>query len=986
MYLKTIKAYGFKSFADKIEINFEKNINGIVGPNGSGKSNVVDAVRWVLGEQSMKSLRGETATDIIFSGSKSRKPLNSASVTLIFDNTDLYLPIQYTEVSVKRVIYRSGENEYYLNNEKCRLKDITNLLTDTGADKESFNIISQGKIDEILSTKPADRRGVFESAAGVMKYKKRKEEAVKKLERTNLNLNRVNDIINELENNLPPLERQSKDATKYLEVKDVLSNLNISLIASDITKLTHEEKIIAEKIDTLKDEVVKLSTTHSTYDIELLEKKDEQKKLEEKLREEQNTLIELTKSIEKINADIRLFKMKEQYSAIDKSKEEENLIQKKEQLLIEKNTLNEQNNSIFTEQAKLAEEVTHLKEVSQKLQEELASKNKLTSMLEKSHQEINNLEYKINYLRDSLEKNNSLPHSVKSILNNKRLTGVHNIVGSLITMDNSYTTAITTALSASINYLVVSTTHDAKQMVTYLKENNLGRATFLPIDTIKPRTIDSQTLEKLKNTPGFIDIASNLVEYQERYQNIITNLLGNIIICNNIDTATNISKSIFNRYKIITLDGQVINVGGSITGGSIQNKNNIIKEKYDLENNLLEQESKKEKRKELENLLTIQNKKIAALNQEVLEKTTNTKASEELINEKKKKLIEQQECIASLELEIKNSTAIQENSSNQELERMLNMYYSAIASHDNIEKEINLLTSKKKNIEEHINEIEALSKQDNANISQKEKVLKELEIKRNTMDIKLDNLLISLGEEYNLTYESAINNYKLEIPENIAREKVRDLKNEIKSLGYVNVEAIEEYKQLKERYEFLNSQRQDLKNAESTLLEIMKEMDDIMKEKFLKTFESIRLEFKKVFHQMFRGGSAELRLTDPDNLLETGIEIEAIPSGKNLKNITLLSGGEKTFTAISLLFAILNVRPVPFCLLDEVEAALDDANVESFGRYLDEYRNKTQFILITHKKKTMEFANTLYGITMQESGVSKLVSVKLEDIEKESRK
>ena len=291
MYLKTIKAYGFKSFADKIEINFEKNINGIVGPNGSGKSNVVDAVRWVLGEQSMKSLRGETATDIIFSGSKSRKPLNSASVTLIFDNTDLYLPIQYTEVSVKRVIYRSGENEYYLNNEKCRLKDITNLLTDTGADKESFNIISQGKIDEILSTKPADRRGVFESAAGVMKYKKRKEEAVKKLERTNLNLNRVNDIINELENNLTPLERQSKDATKYLEVKDVLSNLNISLIASDITKLTHEEKIIAEKIDTLKDEVVKLSTTHSTYDIELLEKKDEQKKLEEKLREEQNTLI-----------------------------------------------------------------------------------------------------------------------------------------------------------------------------------------------------------------------------------------------------------------------------------------------------------------------------------------------------------------------------------------------------------------------------------------------------------------------------------------------------------------------------------------------------------------------------------------------------------------------------------------------------------------------------------------------------------------------
>ena len=314
MYLKCMKAYGFKSFADKIEIHFEKNINGIVGPNGSGKSNVVDAVRWVLGEQSIKSLRGDTSTDVIFSGSKSRKPLNSAMVTLIFDNSDFYLPIQYTEVSVKRVMYRSGENEYYLNNEKCRLKDITNLLVDTGADKESFNIISQGKIDEILSTKPGDRRAVFESAAGVMKYKKRKEEAVKKLERTNLNMNRVEDILRELENNLIPLEKQSKDATKYLEVKDVLSDLSIALMASDITKFNHEIKTLEEKINTLNDEVVSLSNTHSSYDIDLLTKKDEVKNIEIKINQEQNTLLEITKSIEKINADIRLLKMRKQYS------------------------------------------------------------------------------------------------------------------------------------------------------------------------------------------------------------------------------------------------------------------------------------------------------------------------------------------------------------------------------------------------------------------------------------------------------------------------------------------------------------------------------------------------------------------------------------------------------------------------------------------------------------------------------------------------
>ena len=982
MYLKSIKAYGFKSFADKIEINFEKNINGIVGPNGSGKSNIVDAVRWVLGEQSIKSLRGDTSTDIIFSGSKSRKPLNSASVTLTFDNSDFYLPIQYTEVSVRRVMYRSGENEYYLNNEKCRLKDITNLLVDTGADKESFNIISQGKIDEILSTKPGDRRAVFESAAGVMKYKKRKEEAVKKLERTNLNLNRVNDILYELENNLTPLEKQSKDATRYLEVKDVLANLNISLMTSDITKLNQETKHIEEKVNHLKDEIVSLSNTHSSYDIDLLTKKSEIKTLEEKINKSQNTLIEITKSIEKINGDIRLLKMKKQYSEKEETKEEQRLLQQKELLLKIELQINEEKNNIAKLQDILklkTEDVTKTEKDYLKMLEE---KNKINEKVEQNDREINRLKYKIENLETSIENGNQIPNSIKSILNHPRLSGAHHIIGNLLKIENLYTTAITTSLGASANYLVVDTTEDAKRMISYLKENKLGRATFLPLDTIKPRNIDSLTYEKLKGQEGFIDIAANLVTYDQIYQNIIFNLLGNIIICKNLDTATKISKSIFNRYKIVTLDGQVMNIGGSMTGGSTTTANNIIKEKYELEVTKLELQNLTEKEKELQTSLKQHSILLEQKNLTKLNQTNEVTSLKENLNNKQENLLQLTEEKENIQTEIKNTESIFQNNSDQELENMLNMYYSAIASKDNIKKEMDIDLEKKHQLENHINEIEILSKKDNSNIKEKEKVLNQLEIKRNTMNIKLDNLLISLGEEYNLTYEAATNKYKLEIDESLAREKVKELKNEVKEIGYVNVDAIEEYKQVKERYEFLNHQKEDLKQAETTLLEIMKEMDDIMKEKFLHTFENIRVEFKKVFRQMFHGGEAELILTEPDNLLETGIEIQAIPSGKNLKSITLLSGGEKTFTAISLLFAILNVRPVPFCLLDEVEAALDDANVESFGHYLNEYRDKTQFILITHKKKTMEFSNTLYGITMQESGVSKLVSVRLEDIEK----
>lgn len=968
-----MKAYGFKSFADKIEINFGKNINGIVGPNGSGKSNVVDAVRWVLGEQSVKSLRGDASTDIIFSGSKSRKPLNSASVTLVFDNSDLYLPIQYTEVSVKRVMYRTGENEYYLNNEKCRLKDITNLLTDTGVDKESFNIIGQGKIDEILSTKPSERRLVFESAAGVLKYKKRKEEAIKKLERTNANMERVGDILRELENNLLPLERQSKNAKKYLEYQEVLSELEISLMVHDIHFFHHRTNELETKISKLSDELVGLSSANATYDVSVLNKKDQLKLIEEKQNKSQTIMLEVTKNVSQIEGNIRLLKERQRYTDMNQENDEKRFLALKEDLV----KIDLQQHSLQNDLEQTRERLSQLNGQRDNIQsryQTLFQKNQQNDQkMECNRREQMDLKYKIEYLENSIQNDTRTPSSVKNILNNQRLRGVHNTISKVIQFEEVYAQAISIALGGASNYLIVDTRECAKDLVQYLKENKLGRATFFPIDTIKSRQIDDVVLKSIQGIDGFVAVASSLIQCQDMYRNIIENQLGNVLVCRDLDVANFISKQLNKRYKIVTLDGQVVNVGGSITGGSTAINQNILKDKYELDAKRLEYQSLLQEEEELEGTRLENTQELSKIEQELFLQKSQIMEVEESIQQKKNLLAEVQNNRDVLERERKDLEAILTHTSNAELENLFNLYYQEVAKRDNIATELEKLACQKKDLEQEIREIEATCKQSNAYISRKEKELKDLEIQFHTINVKLDQLLIALGEEYNMTYEAALSKYKLEIDEEIARSRVTELKGQIKEIGPVNVEAIEEYDKVLERYNFLNSQKEDLRQAEDTLLSIIQEMDEIMKTKFLTTFEAIRKEFKKVFREMFRGGEAELVLTDENNLLETGIEIQAVPTGKNLKSISLLSGGEKTFTAISLLFAILNVRPVPFCLLDEVEAALDDANVESFGHYLDKYRNMTQFILITHKKKTMEFVNILYGITMQESGLVNLL-------------
>lgn len=977
MYLKEIKISGFKSFADKTNITLDDNITCIVGPNGSGKSNIIDAVKWVLGEQSIKSLRGSNnMSDVIFAGSKSRSPLNLASVSLVFDNSDSYLKVPYTEISVTRKVFRSGENEYYLNNEKCRLKDIYDLFLDSGMGKYAFNIISQGEVSKIISDSPYERRTIFEEAAGVLKYKRRKEEALKKLEKTNENLTRVKDIIKELEEQIEPLKIQSEQASKYLKIKENLEQMEIALIANDLEKLNvlyHEQ---TKQIEDLTNEIIEKTTNITNDDIELEKKKQELEKITTSLTSLQQNLLILTKEEEKLNGEKNIIKERSKYDAED-VKVHENITNLKEQKL----SLNNKLLSIKTDLTILDNKIKEvLKDNSNKNNEYVSLnntkediKNKISALENSKLQK----EYKIKYLNDYIE-NSSFPVSIKRLLSNPKLIGIHNTISKLINIDEKYLLALDVSLGGAKDYLVVDNPNVAKTCINYLKENNLGRVTFFPLDVIKPRYIENNILNVVNDMDGFIDILANLVSYDSNYKNIIFNQLGNVLVVDNIDNANKISKKINNKYKIVTLDGEIINVGGSITGGTVKKKS-IISEKYELENLLTKKD--------------MEEKEILSLKQKQEEIDKNIKQFENILYEiGKNKILLTEEYNAKNEnykllknqldritLELNNLEDLEDNSINEEEEKILKKYYEVLKEKELVNKKIILLNEEKEKVSSLIEEYQAKYRLNNSNVRNLEEKKKTLEIESSKMSVKMDNLLNILSETYQMTFEKAKANYVLEEDIDVARKNVNSYKKELKEIGIVNLGAIEEYERVSKRYEFLTKQDNDLEEAITTLLKIINELDLVMEKEFIKTFKEIEIEFNNVFKELFKGGSAKLKLTDESNILETGVNIEVSPPGKKITSISLLSGGEKTLTAISLLFAVLNVKKIPFCLFDEVEAALDEANVDRVGTYFNKYIGKTQLIIITHKKKTMEYANTLYGITMQESGVSKLVSVKLVD-------
>lgn len=979
MYLKEIVTTGFKSFADKLDIKLDDKITCIVGPNGSGKSNVVDAVRWVLGEQSVKSLRGEgSMSDVIFSGSKSRNPLNVASVELVFDNTDHYINVPYTEISIKRKVYRTGENEYYLNGEKCRLKDVTNLLLDTGMGKESFNIISQGEVEKILSNSPSDRRVIFEEAAGILKYKRRKEEALRKLDRTHNNLDRVNDIITELELQVGPLKEQSEKANEYLENKKGLDNYEVALLAYDIENYNQQLEQAKQKKEKIDKEIVTLSNESSSADISALEDNTKLEKLEQERTSLNNNLLKVTEEVEKINGEKNLLKER------SKTNKEEEVLKETIRTTLEKKGQMEKNISL------LAEEINSINQDKKSKEEKYAelekqitsAKNKrnyLMSNYSKMDQDLISLGHKISSLRMEIEQSSDLPNSVRSVLKDTSLQGIHNTIGNIITTEDTYLRALNVAISSNKNFVITSDEDSAKKAINYLKDNHLGRATFFPLTVIKSRFVDPETLNQIRNNSDFIAVLSDLLTYNKKYQNIIENQFGTTIISKDLDSANRLSKLIRNRYKVITLDGDVINVGGSMTGGSLNKTKSVITTKQELKYQEEKEHTLKTEIASLKDELAEINNVISKLEEENYLKEKEKISISELLNSKNIDLSRVKQEYESVKKEWENLEAISNNSVSEKEQELIKLFHEKSSLKEQLQLRLKNLTKEIDELKVKIEETQATYKLKNSTLRNLEKSSRELEISINRLDVKIDNMLNILSEDYELTFERAKNDYSLDIEPEEARVKVNTYRNNIKRIGMVNLGAIEEYERVNTRYSFLTNQREDLYKAESTLLEIMNEMDEVMEEEFKNTFMAIQIEFQKVFKELFNGGQASLKLTDPSNMLTTGVEIVASPPGKKLTTISLLSGGEKTLTAISLLFAILNVRRVPFCLFDEVEAALDEANVAGFGTYLNHYRDKTQFLIITHKKKTMEYANTLYGITMQESGVSKLVSVKLED-------
>ncbi len=979
MYLKEIRAQGFKSFADKTTIELNKGITGVVGPNGSGKSNVVDAVRWVLGEQSVKALRGtDSMTDVIFAGSKSRNASNVASVTLVFDNQDNYLPLAFNEVSVRRRLYKDGTNEYYLNEEKVRLKDIQNLFLDSGVGKDSFNIISQGKIDEILSNKPEDRRGIFEEAAGVLKYKKRKEEALRKLDKTEENISRVDDIIKELENQVEPLREQREKTLKYNDLEDELKNIEIALITNDITNINYEYQDKLGRIDVLKKELLELSTTNTNNEAIIEDYKLKINKLEESIKITQTNLLDITSKVEQINAKKTILLERQKYNVED-SKLHDNIVYLKESVLKLENSINIAKIEIDTLTNEYSLLLTDIKNQMSNLEktklEKAAVDNELTTMVRNESSLKNN----ISSLIETIDNNGSLPYVVKAVLDNPKLRGIHDIIGNLVDVPSEYSEAISVSLGFSSTFIVVDNEFVAKDAINYLKNNNLGRATFFPLNIIKGKNIDGPIKDLISTIPGYIDIASNLVTYDPKYKDIILNQLGNIIIVDNIDNANNMARRINYSYRIVTLDGELISVGGSLTGG--RNKaRNVITDKYELELKQKELSSVEIKIKELEEKLNNISTNISAIDDKIYLLNRDKIEKESYINSKNTHLEEMVSELNKLNNELMGTNNIVNKNVTNEENEIIKEYYDALKEKEEIIHKLDNLNRDKNNLSEGLSNYEFTLKKENSLYNSKNETLKSLEIETNRMDVKLDNLLVSLSENYGMTYEKANSLYHLELDENKARSRVNSLKREIKELGPINPDAPSQYEQVSTRYEFLIKQRDDLVNAKEMLLQIIEEMDEVMKKEFVKTFDIIKENFSQIFKELFKGGYANLKLSDKDNILESGIEIEACPPGKTLKNINLLSGGEKTFTAVSLLFAILKSRTMPFCILDEVEAALDEANVAGFGEYVTKLKDQTQFILITHKNKTMEYADVLYGITMQESGVSKLVSVKLGDI------
>ena len=1182
MYLKRLELQGFKSFADKTILEFKPGITGVIGPNGSGKSNISDSIRWVLGEQSMKSLRGAKSEDVIFAGTENRKSLGFAEASIVIDNTDQSLPIEYNEVVVTRKIYRSGETGYFINKVPCRLKDILELFMDTGIGKDGYSIIGQGKIDEILSNKSEDRRHIFEEAAGIVKYRTRKQESEKKLEQTKLNLLRINDILSEIECQIEPLKLQSEKAKQFLNLREELKNIEVGLFLYNINSYKEKLEQLVKDIEIIDDQ-----KEDEEFNLDKLQesKSELKQKIDELIAEIENTQnmgFESKTKIEQINSQINISvekksnnnanieRYKNEINELEKrivelEEEKQSKIDKKDNLSTNKekfeNELKEKENELEQLTKKLSTKELEIEDKKKKVQEDTDAKyerqneintydinfenlekrektlsqeiksiiseldasrmekqeiskvfldidntrnkalkqlNQTKSKKEEAINKVKEYDEKINKYTDEFRMKNSrlkflqetekekdgYTKSVKSLLlaceNDKELNqGIEGPLANLISTTKKYETAIEMCLGATMQNIVTQKETDAKRLIQYLRNNNLGRASFLPISSIH-----GKKLEKIdtKGISGVIGIASDLVKCDKKYNDIVLNLLGRTVIVENMDSAISLAKSNNYSFRIVTIQGDIINASGAITGGSVTQKTvNILGRSREIEeikeqlNNLQKQIDDVTKEKEiyssgitdiieesatlekylqdiqikyatekqkmeitdsgilkLEQSLEKSKKELENIKQQKESIKASKAGIEQLLKNIEKEILDlntqiasfaelnkdDQEYIDNLNIDItdlKISVSSFDESSNsidEMVERIQQDIKNAKSNIKSKKSDIENTKQETKKLEEFIIEcnsqiekikadvenssskIESLKQQKESITNKQEKLdkqitgqfevinnLKEqlikLENKKTKQEMDVEELINKLWEEYEMTPNSVTGEYKK--PDNIqlAQKDVNELRAKIRDLGSINVESIEEYKKLQERYDFMNEQRYDLEESIAKLRTVISEMTDTMKKQFEEQFKKINKNFNDVFVELFGGGKAELILDDENNILECGIDIRVQPPGKKLQNMMLLSGGEKALTAIAILFAILKINPAPFCILDEIEAALDDVNVSRFALYLKKFSNDTQFLVITHRKGTMEIADTVYGVTMEEKGISKLLSMKL---------
>lgn len=966
MFLKRIELQGFKSFADKTVIQFDQDITGIVGPNGCGKSNVNDAIRWVLGEQSVKSLRsGTNMSDIIFSGSEYRKPVNMARVTLVFDNSTRVFDSDFDEIEITRQILRANnEASYFINKTPCRLKDINDLVMDTGLGKDSLSIITQGNISSFADAKPEDRRSLFEEAAGVAKYKKRKKVSLSKLEQTKENLDRLQDILDELERQIGPLEKQAKKAEKYISLREKLSKIEISVLVEDIDQYNG-------KINQINKELFDIQAVHTSENAELL-------KQETRLESIRKEMYALDKQINELQG--KYTKAMEENYQLERRKIEQDE-KRKYMLKVADKKARQKEIQAMLEEARFEYQDRHqrLMQTQQDLNNRRNIANDLKTKISKARYEsdqANNILTQLQNRRQVLENMMKQPFAhqqgVRSVMQAKNsLSGVYGVVSELLIAHADKALAVNAALGGSIYQIITKNEADARNAISFLKRNRSGRATFLPLSVCHPRKMNEQVITIASTSPGFLGFASECVDCKEIFDPVKERLLGNVIVVDTLQNANETAKRLRYAYKIVTLDGDIVHTGGSMTGGVTKNQSTPVTMRQELDTINSKIEGQKIKADSCLNETDILTQKLQKENDAIVTLQIELAKLENIYATKKAKydsiLAEYQELGVDIE---ENAELAQDD-----LVVQMSKMHAVL---DSLSLEIQSLRQsrfdKGNDAEQLENQIRLVRREMNSKQSQIHNY--EMEIVK--VKTQLENALNRLSTDYEMTYEYALTK-KEDVEIESAKEEVIQLRQAISRLGNVNLDAPNEYKEVKERFDFMTSQKEDLEKASQQILAAIDEMDQTMISQFTDMFNKINAELDGVFKAMFGGGRASLSMVDPDDVLNTGIDIDVQPPGKMVKNIQTFSGGEKALIAISVLFAILKARTMPLCIFDEVEAALDQANVERFARYLSHYRGQSQFIAVTHRPGTMEQCDTLYGVTMQKDGVSKVLKVQLKD-------